>query len=455
MNRLVPLVGLALVGCKASAPTPEVAVTRPTYALNAADEALLDSVQHRAFEFFRHESDSATGLVRDRTQPWSPASIAATGFGLSAWAVGAERGWMTRDEAVHRTLAALRFFAASDQTGARTGTHGFYYHFLSMDRGERMWNSELSTVDTALLLLGARFAAQYFDRDDPAEREIGTLTDSLTNRVRWDWATLPEQGEFGGSISLGWSPEKGFIPIGWVGYNEGLLVYVLAAGSAHPPPVAAYERWLSFYKWREPSPGLGHVAFGPMFGHQYPQVWLDLRGRPDRYLRERGLDYFENSRRATLVQRGYAMTNPGGWAGYDSLTWGLTACDGPGDTTINGKKYWGYDARGTSGPDQSHDDGTIAPTAALGSVVFAPEIVVPTVRAMVERYGKRGLWGPYGLRDAFNPTADWIDRDYLGIDQGPIVLMIENLRTGLVWRRTMRDSVVQRGLRQLGFSEVP
>lgn len=252
---------------------------------------------------------------------------------------------------------------------------------------------------------------------------------------------------------MGWYPDKGLHHMGWIGYNEAQYLYILAAGSGYKHAETAYQQWLRDYQWFEPYPGLGHVGFPPLFGHQYTQVFLDLRNRYDDYMKEKYIDYFENSRRATLAQWYYARENPLHWEGYDSLTWGWTACDGPGPTfNHNGSKFRGYAARGMIGKAYiAFDDGTIAPTAAGGSIVFAPEIVVPTLMSMYNRFKHRGIWGKYGFVDAFNLSLDWFDKDYLGIDQGPILLMIENFRSGLVWNYCMQDSIIKRGLKRLNF----
>ncbi len=419
--------------------------------------AFLDTLQHRTFLFFWEESNPENGLVKDRSTATSPASIAAVGFGLAAWGVGARRGWITRDEAATRTLNALHFFLDAPQNAdaVATGYRGFYYHFLDMKSGLRMWNCELSTIDSAWLLAGVRFAVQFYDRDNPVEEQIRRLGDSLTNNVDWAFMTLPEEHRDAGSVAMGWFPEKGFSKLGWMGYNEAIYLYILAAGSGYRDAKSAYHEWLSTYRWEEPYPGLAHATFPPLFGHQYAQIFIDFRGWQDEYMQDKGIDYFENSRRATLTQRRYAMENPRGWTGYDSLTWGLTACDGPGASfNFDDKRFLTYAARGTSGPQNVHDDdGTIAPTAAAGSIVFAPEAVIPSLQTMYDRYGNKGLWGKYGFVDAFNPTLNWYDTDYLGIDQGPVILMIENYRSGLIWKYCMQDPVIRNGLEILGFSK--
>lgn len=431
---------------------------RIAYQLTPQEEAFLDTLQHRSFRYFVKETNPQNGLVKDRSTATSPSSIAATGFGVVAWAIGAERGWMSREQARDWTLTLLRFLKNSEQStdSLATGYQGFYYHFLGMKSGQRVWACELSTIDTALLFAGLRFAAQYYHSDNPVEQEIRTLTDELTERMNWDWFTLPDTGRSAGTVSMGWRPERGFVPAGWTGYNEALILYILAAGSDYADAQSAYKNWLRHYRWKEPYPDLAHVIFPPLFGHQYSHIFIDFRGIADAYMQQKGIDYFENARRATYTQRQYATDNPMGWAGYDSLTWGLTACDGPGRAySTDTQQFRAYFARGTSGPDDTHgDDGTIAPTAAAASIVFAPEIVLPTLQTMFDRYADEGLWGPYGFYDAFNPTLGWIDSDYLGIDQGPIVIMIENFRTGMVWELMMQDSLIRKGLDVLGFRKV-
>jgi hypothetical protein len=456
---IVILIGVnGLSGCAAEQQSAE-ATGELAYELSAEEIAFLDTLQHRTFLYFWNECNPHNGLIKDRSTEKSPASIAAVGFGVAAWAVGVERGWITREQAVERTLTLLNFLMNSDQSTdtLATGHRGFYYHFLDMKTAQRVWKCELSTIDTAWLLAGIRFASQYYGGSNSNEQRIRALADSLTFRVDWDWMTLPEDAHHPNVVSMSWRQERGGVQnYGWTGLNEGLYLYILAAGSGHSSSEKAYKSWLSYYQWDEPYEALAHVVFPPLFGHQYSQMFVDFRGLADEYMQEKRIDYFENSRRATLTQRRYAIDNPAGWAGYDSLVWGLTACDGPGPSyNREGKRFHTYSARGTSGPDHVHnDDGTIAPTAAGGSIVFAPEFVLPTLRAMYDRYGDKGLWGRYGFVDAFNPTVGWFDRDYLGIDQGPILLMIENLRTGMIWEYSMRDPVIKRGLQRLGFVEL-
>jgi hypothetical protein len=428
-----------------------------TYKLKYEDEQFLDTLQYRTYLYFINEINPQNNLVKDRSADWSPASIAATGFGVAVWVVGVDRGWMTRDEAINRILNLLNFLISSDQRGDTnsTGYHGLYYHFLDLKTGKRVWQSELSTIDTGLLLAGLRLAFQYFNKNNTNEIAIRTSIDSLTKRINWDWLTEKNgvEEKYNGSISMGWTPEEGIHRWGWVGYNEALILYILAAGSGYKDAVPAYNVWLKNYKWAEPYPGLAHAVYPPLFVHQYSQAFVDFRGIQDKYMLEKGIDYFENSRRAVLTQRKYAIDNPNGWKGYDSLTWGLTACDGPGEKyNYDNKRFHSYAGRGTSGPGLSHDDdGTIAPTAVGGSFPFTPEIVLQALKSMYNEYGKRGLWGKYGFKDSFNPTLNWFAPDFLGIDEGPIVIMTENFRSGLIWNYMMKDPVIQKGLQILGF----
>ena len=427
------------------------------YELTTDDNKLLDSIQHNAFLYFLNESNPETGLVKDRSASWAPASIAAIGFALPSYAVGVEHGWITRDRAALITLNTLKFFFNSVQSSDTnvTGYKGFYYHFLRMNSGTREWNCELSTIDTGLLMMGIIFARKYYNQVNDVENEIRNLAAKLLKRLDWDFFEMPSTGEYANTISMAWTPEKGLHFMGWNGYNEALFLYVLAAGSGMKNVEAAYKTWLASYDWRTPYPNLSHVAFPPLFGHQFSQVFIDFRGLADSYMKEKGIDYFENSRRATLVQRQYAMDNPHKWVGYDSLCWGLSACDGPTEKyNYDDKQFLGYAARGTSGVDYNYfDDGTIAPYASISSIIFVPEVVLPTIKSFNKRYGK-DLWKEYGYVDAFNPTLNWYNKEYIGIDQGPMLLMIENFRTGLIWNYVMKDPIIQNGLNRLGFEYI-
>ena len=418
-------------------------------------DALLEKVQRDAFRFFPAHVNPANGLVRDSSEQHTPCSIAAVGFALTCYPIAVRCGWMSRAEALARTLAAVRFFLGADQSGApdSTGYRGFFFHFLDMHSGRRAGACELSTIDTALLLAGMWTAAQFFDADSDEESEVRGGTAALYERIDWRWA----QND-GAALSLGWTPERGFLRFRWIGYSEALLLYALALGSpSHPASGEAYAQWLSGYRWKRIY-GHAHVYAGPLFIHQFSHVWIDFRGLFDAYMGQRGIDYFENSRRATLVHREYAMRNPRHWENYHGQCWGLTATNGPGPEygrMVNGRKrnFFGYCARGAPfGPD----DGTVAPWASIASLPFAPEVVLPTLQYLVERtYHSRDGFGFYG---SFNPTyhrtpgdAGWICPWHLGLNQGPIVAMIQNHRDGMVWNLMRQCEPVVRGLRRAGF----
>ena len=422
----------------------------------ANTDDMLDALQRDAFEYFRHETNPTNGLVLDKTQPGAPSSIAAVGFALAAYLVGVERSWITRAEATERTLAVLRFFSASPQGTSpdATGYKGFYYHFLDMKTGQRAGRCELSTVDTGFLLAGMLVAASYFDQDSEVEREIRALADSLYRRVDWSWAR-----NGGATVTHGWTPEGGFLRYRWEGYDEALLLYALGLGSpTYPLPEESYAAWASTYEWRE---FYGHeFLYGSsLFVHQYSHLWIDFRGIQDVFMLGKGIDYFENSRRATLVQQQYAVHNPLGFAGYGQHFWGLTASDGPGWTVRQfpgiERHFFDYVARGVPyGPD----DGTVAPWAVVASLPFAPEIVLPTVQHFKEVHPE--VTGKYCFKCSFNLTftresqgaPGWTSPYHYGINLGPVVLMCENYRSGLLWRLTRRCPYLITGLRRAGFT---
>ncbi len=447
----------------AGAPTAQ----RPPAPAPVSDAVLLDDVELRGFHYFWDLADPHTFLVPDRAPTPSFSSIAAVGFGLTAYGIGAERGYVTRAEAAERTLATLRSLLAMRQgpePRGVSGYKGFFYHFLDMRTGERFQTVELSTIDTSLLMAGVLFSQSYFDRGDATETAIRAAAEELYERVDW-----PAEQARGAAISMGWTPEGGLHTYDWRGYNEAMIVILLALGSpTHPVDAGAWseytrtDRWGTFY-------GQDHILFAPLFGHQYSHVWIDFRGIRDEVTRAHDLDYFENSRRATLSQRAYAVANPSHYRDYGDSIWGLSACDGPMDATltIDGTRrtFYGYAARGATN-GEIRDDGTITPSAAISSIVFTPELSLAALRAMKERYGAH-LYAQYGFLDAFNPTLrtsdkvtagkvdpalGWFDVDYLGIDQGPIVAMIENYRSGLVWKAMRKNPHIIRGLKRAGFT---
>ena len=429
-----------------------------------------DEIERRTFRWFWTTVNRKNGLVPDRWPTPSFSSIASVGFALPTYAIGTERGWCSRSEARDLTLTTLRFFWNAPQGPApqgMTGYKGFFYHFIDMETGKRFRDVELSTVDTAILLMGVLFAGQYFDRDDAAEREIRRLSAALYERA--DWNFFRSDGRR--AISMGWHPESALIPADWVGFNEGMFVNILALGSAtHPGPLDLWQQWTSKYGefWRGEG-ATRRIAFAPLFGHQYSQIWVDFRGIQDEVMRKAGFDYFENSRRETYANRAYCIANPMGWRGYSDRLWGLTACDGPGNFKLPSpagiRQFDGYSARGPMSEPNGHDDGTLAPTAALGSLPFAPEIVIPCAETMLKQ---PRLFDTYGFKDSFNPsfgytnvpvntgTVDarngWVAKDYLGIDQGPILLQAANYRDDFVWRYMRRVPAIRLGLKRAGFT---
>lgn len=409
-----------------------------------SDAEFLDYLEQTAFDYFWYESNPSNGLIRDRSATYSPSSIAAVGFGLTAIGLGIDHGWITRAEGRDRTLATLRTFWEKPQGPAATGTIGYkgwFYHFLEMDTGLRSGSSELSSIDTGLLLAGILYSKQYFNGSDSTEVGIRSLADSIFNRVDWNW-----MANGGSALTMGWHPESGFINAWWIGYNEAMILYIMGIGSrTNPIPASMWNSWTSGYSWQTHY-GYSFVNFPPLFGHQYSHCWVDFRGIADSYMRSAGITYFENSRRATLAQREYCIANPGGFVGYGPYVWGLTACDGPGSTG-----YYGYIARGA--PPGTNDDGTIAPTAPGGSISFAPEYSIPALRYLYDQF-RTDIWTGYGFRDAFNITANWWDPDVIGIDQGPILIMAENYRTQAVWNLFMQNEEIQRGLQLAAFDTV-
>lgn len=426
-------------------------------------EALLGQLQLDTFNFFWETTNPHNGLTPDRYPDPEFSSVAAVGFALSAYLVGVEHHYISRDQAARRVLSTLRFLWEAPQGDAPrnvAGHRGFFYHFLDMESGLRHGQSELSTIDTALLMAGILSCGTYFDGKTQMEARIRVYADQLYRRVQWPWAYSHKHKPL---LSMGWLPEKGPIHAYWRGYNEAMILYILALGSpSHPIDETAWQRWTATYHWND-FYDRPHVNFGPLFGHQYSHVWIDFRDIQDAYMRSRGIDYFVNSTRATYANRNYCKANPQGWSGYDDLVWGLTASNGPSDEVIHkedGKpmRFYRYWARGASA-DYRCDDGTIAPTAVGGSVPFAPEITIPTLEHFKVQWGDK-LYGRYGFTDAFNlsfrngrtgSNDGWFDQHYLGIDQGAILLMIDNYNTGFLWDLMKKNPYIQKGLERAGF----
>ena len=419
-----------------------------------SENETLKQLQQDTFGYFLYETNPRNGLVPDNTREDSPASMTAIGLGLASYPVAVERGYITRAEAAARVLTTLRFFSNSPQGTEpdATGYKGFYYHFLDMETGKRALNCELSTIDSTYFLAGALAAATYFNQNTPTEDAIRTAADALYRRVDWQWAM-----NGGPTVSHGWRPEEGFLKYRWEGYSEAILLYVLGLASpTYPLAPESYQAWTQTYGW-ENIYGYEHVSAGPLFIHQLSHVWIDFRGIQDEYMRQRGIDYFENSRRATYVQREYAIRNPQGFKGYNENAWGVTASDGPGQGShiVDGveRQFFDYLARGAPyGPD----DGTLAPWAVVASLPFAPEIVLPALDYINQTYPE--LTSKYGFKCSFNPTfpsdagKGWISKGYYGLDQGPIILMIDNYLSGFFWQLMQGCPYVVNGLRRAGFT---
>lgn len=422
------------------------------------DEEMLSVLQRETFAYFLKEANVKTGLIADKTQPGSPSSIAATGLGLSCYIAGIESGFISRADAIKRTLTILKFFYNSHQgtEADATGYKGFYYHFLDMETGKRVWKCELSTVDTTILLTGILTARYYFTGKNKSEGEIRKLADKLYERVDWQWALNGKD-----SISHGWKPESGFLRSRWnKKYSEAHIIYILALGSpTFPISPSGYKKWTSTFEWIKIY-DIECIYAGPLFIHQMSQIWLDCKGISDDFNRRIGIDYFENSRRATQIHQQYAIENPLGFAHYGKNGWGLTASDGPGPATrtIAGvkRKFYNYIARGAPyGPD----DGTISPWAVVTSLPFLPKVVISTMRHAIERrdFEKHH---DYGFDASYNPTFpekntmshSWISEWQFGLNQGPVILMIENFKSGLIWNIMKKCPPVVNGLRRAGFS---
>ena len=385
-----------------------------------------------------------------------PASIAAIGMALATIPVIVERGVIFREFAAKITRRRLQYLVDCPQGPEpdASGYKGFFYHFLDIETGRRVWECELSTIDSAFLFAGALTVATYFDRDTPEEAEIRHLAMTLYERADWNWAC-----NGGASLTHGWRPESGFIPHRWQGYDEGMLLYILGLGSpTHPLEPSSYAAYTATYDWRNIY-GRELLYSGPLFTHQLSHMWVDFRGIRDEFMRQHESDYFVNSRQATFVQQEYAIRNPNDFVGYGQYCWGFTACDGPGWATqeVNGikREFFDYIARGAPfGPD----DGTVAPWVVIASLPFAPEIVIPTARYFARM--NLGMTRPYGFKPSFNQsfavegsaTGWWVTPYHFGIDRGPVVLMIENYRTGLLWNIMRRCAPIRTGLRRAGFS---
>ena len=403
--------------------------------LTSEDQQFLEDLERRSFQYFWEEADAETGLVSDRARmDGSPldenhrnvASIAATGFGLTGLCIAADRNWINRNQAQDRTRNTLRFFA-----NKAFHQRGWFYHWLDAKTGERRWNSEVSSIDTALLLAGVLTARQYF-RDDPEIRQLAT---KIYERVDFHWMLNGQQL----LLSHGWKPETGFLKPRWDTYSEDTILYLLAIGSpTHSiSPASWYALWRDRYRYE------GHTYFTtigvPLFMHQYAHAWIDYRNW--RETKADRIDYFENSVKATLAHRAFCMNLAHDFPAFGPNLWGITASD-----SAKGYLAWG-------GPPRDPDiDGTVVPSAAGGSLMFTPELSVAALRTMREKYGQK-VYGKYGFIDAFNPGSGWVDSDVIGINVGIILLSAENASTGNVWSWFMRNPEIPRAMRLAGLAK--
>ena len=419
---------------------------------------MLETLQLQTFDYFLKNINPKNGLVADKSQPGSHSSIAAVGLGISSYVVGLERKLISREDVIKKILTILKFFHDGRQGPEEDamGYRGFYYHFLDMDKGRRAWKSELSTVDTAIFISGVLTAANYFKGVSKEEKEIRNLSESLYRRIDWRWALNKKN-----AICHGWKPESGFLKYYWDhAYSEAIILYILALGSpTFPIDPIVYRNWTSTFKWKKIY-GIEYIYAGPLFIHQMSHLWLDFHGIQDELNKKYDIDYFENSRRATQIHQKYSIRNPKNFKHYNKNNWGFTASDGPGPARriIEGvdRIYYDYVARGVPfGPD----DGTISPWSVVASLPFAPDIVLSTMRHAINRLKERDP-AKSGFDASFNPAFvidgaegnTWVSPWKFGLNEGPMVIMIENFRTQLIWNVFKKCEYIINGLRRAGFS---
>jgi hypothetical protein len=392
--------------------------------ISPEDDAFLEEVERASFLYFWEQADPRTGLVKDRCDTTkSPdkgivASVAATGFGLTALCIGHKRGYASANAITLRVVASLEFL------WKKMPTHrGFFFHWANVNTGERIWDSEVSSIDTAILLCGVLTCREYFHHQG-----IINLANAILNRVDWSWVA-----EDTSLLSHGWMPEGGFLPYRWDIYSELMMMYLLGLGSpTHPLPDGAWNAWKRTTFDYE---GLRYIgSFAPLFVHQYSQAWFDFRGKHDQYA-----DYFKNSVISTEVHRRFCLELSSRFPDYSDDLWGITASD-----SQHGYVIWG------GPPEMGPIDGTVVPSAAGGSLPFLPQATLRVLKTIRTRYAPRA-WTRYGFVNAFNPLKNWYDTDVIGIDTGVTMVMAENLRTGLVWETFMKSREVQHALQRAGF----
>lgn len=381
-----------------------------------SDIALLEKIEKDSLNYFVRMSDKVSGLTRDSSRPGSPASIAATGFALAAIAIGGARGWVPEDYAYEQLRKTLKNLLTKAQH-----RKGFFYHFLDARSGRRVWESEASSIDTALLIAGALLAGEYYPGTD-----VERMARALYERVDWKWMMNSSD-----LICMGWKPESGFLPYYWDQYSEHLILQALAIGSPTHP--VAPETWQSWLRNRDDYRGISvlYSFSGSLFTYQYAHAFIDFKE-----LNDRSVNYFENSKAATMANRNYSLESRAQYQSYSEASWGLSASLGPG----------GYKAYGAK-PGQGLHDGTVAPHAAISSIVFTPEESIRAARFMYDEHGEK-LYGHFGFKDAFNLDKRWWASEYLGIDQGITVLMLENfLQDGILWQKFMRLRSIQKWIK--------
>ena len=421
---VLPILVLSLIGQFVS----------PTYGrevFSSRDHAFLEDLERRSFQYFWDQAAAPTGVVLDRTRTdGTPAdedhrtvgSIAATGFGLTALCIAAERGWIRREDARERVRTTLRFFA-----NRAPQEHGWFYHWLDVNTGERRWNSEVSSIDTALLLAGILTTRQYF----PEDAEIARLATGIYERIDFPWMLNGHPT----LLSMGWRPETGFIKSRWDDYSEHPILYLMAIGSrTHPITPEAWYAWKR--NWNEYA-GYRYLGRTPLFTYQYSHAWVDFRGR--REIKGERIDYFQNSIRATLAHRQFCIDLAKDFSAYGPNVWGISASD-----SIKGYVAWG------GPPRDPAIDGTVVPYASAGSLMFVPQLALAALKTIRAKYGQN-VYGKYGFADAFNPNTGWVDRDVIGIDLGITLLSAEDARTGAVWRWFMKNPEIVKAMDLAGL----
>lgn len=433
---IASLILVALFCSLSSAQTVRTETSRASahYKLTAADDAFLEDVSRRSFQFFVEHTNPQTGLVADRARTdgtayrasanhFRVASSAATGFGLTAVCIAAERGWITRKEARERVRVTLDFYANKS-----FHKNGWFYHFVDSTTGERRWRSEISSIDTALLLGGVLTARGYFQND----KEIAALATKIYERVDFQWMLNGHPS----LLSHGWRPETGFIKNRWEDYSEQMMLILLGVGTPNKPMNAS--SWRAFSRKRITYAGINYMhAHPPLFIHQFSHAFVDFRGRREAWYPF--VDYFDNSIKATRAHKQFCLDLRNKFPGYSENMWGITASD-----SQKGYIAWG------GPPRHPRIDGSVVPCAAGGSLMFAPEITLPVLREMKEKFGDR-IYGRYGFADAFHPVNGWTNRDVIGIDVGITLISAENLRSGFVWREFMKNREIVRAMNAVGL----